>query len=88
MTVCWLLVNTLFGSGHASDLAKNADPAELARYVMTVLQGMAVQGADGASPDQLSRVAQVALRAWLNLSGRLHSISGLPSNSDLFLPTS
>jgi len=46
------------------NLPKNADPAELARYVMTVLQGMAVQGADGASPDQLRRVAQVALRAW------------------------
>ena len=46
------------------DLAKNADAAELARYVMTVLQGMAVQGADGATPDQLRRVAQVALRAW------------------------
>jgi len=46
------------------DLPKNADPGELARYVMTVLQGMAVQGADGASPDQLRRVAQVALRAW------------------------
>ena len=46
------------------DLPKNADPSELARYVMTVLQGMAVQGADGASPDQLRRVAQVALRAW------------------------
>ena len=46
------------------DLPQNADPAELARYVMTVLQGMAVQGADGASPDQLRRVAQLALRAW------------------------
>ena len=46
------------------DLPKNADPAELARYVMTVLQGMAVQGADGASRDQLRRVAQMALRAW------------------------
>ena len=46
------------------DLPQDADPAELARYVMTVLQGMAVQGADGASPDQLRRVAQVALRAW------------------------
>jgi AcrR family transcriptional regulator len=45
------------------DLPKNADPAELARYVMTVLQGMAVQGADGASPDQLRRVAQMAQRA-------------------------
>jgi AcrR family transcriptional regulator len=46
------------------DLPQSADPADLARYVMTVLQGMAVQGADGASPDQLRRVAQVALRAW------------------------
>jgi len=46
------------------DLPQDADPAELARYVMTVLQGMAVQGADGATPDQLRRVAQVALRAW------------------------
>src|SRR4029077_5373371 len=44
------------------DLPKNSDPAELARYVMTVLQGMAVQGANGAGRDQLRRVAQVALR--------------------------
>lgn len=46
------------------DLPRNADPAELARYVMTVLQGMAIQGADGAGCDQLRRVAQIALRAW------------------------
>jgi len=46
------------------DLPKNSDPAELAGCVMTVLRGMAVQGADGASPDQLRRVAQLALRAW------------------------
>src|SRR6267154_6861273 len=32
------------------DLPKNADPAELARYVMTVLQGMTVQGADARVP--------------------------------------
>jgi AcrR family transcriptional regulator len=46
------------------DLPKNADPAELARYVMTVARGMAVQSAGGASRDQLHRVAQIALRAW------------------------
>ena len=46
------------------DLPKNADPAELAHYVMTVVRGMAVQSADGANPDQLRRVAQIALRAW------------------------
>jgi AcrR family transcriptional regulator len=46
------------------DLPRSADPAELARYAMTVLQGMAVQGADGTGRDQLRRVAQMALRAW------------------------
>ena len=46
------------------DLPQSADPADLARYVMTVLQGMAVQGADGAGRDQLSHIAQMALRAW------------------------
>jgi AcrR family transcriptional regulator len=46
------------------DLPKNADPAELAHYVMTVVRGMAVQSAGGASSDQLRRVAQIALRAW------------------------
>ncbi|HSS15924.1 MAG TPA: TetR/AcrR family transcriptional regulator, partial [Candidatus Dormibacteraeota bacterium] len=46
------------------DLPKNSDPAELAHYVMTVVRGMAVQSAGGASPDQLRGVAQVALRAW------------------------
>jgi hypothetical protein len=29
------------------DLPPRADPGELARYVMTVLQGMAVRGTDG-----------------------------------------
>jgi AcrR family transcriptional regulator len=46
------------------DLPPNAYPAELSRYVMTVLQGMAVQGADGANQDQLRQVAEMALRAW------------------------
>ena len=46
------------------DLPRNADPTELARYVMTVLQGMAVQGANGATRAQLRRVAQTALRVW------------------------
>jgi AcrR family transcriptional regulator len=46
------------------DLPKNADPADLAHYVMTVVRGMAVQSAGGASSDDLRRVAQIALRAW------------------------
>src|SRR5258708_4208449 len=46
------------------DLPRNANPGELASYVMTVLQGMAVQGANGARRNQLRRIAQIALRAW------------------------
>src|SRR3989449_2830616 len=46
------------------DLPKNADPPELAHYVMTVVRGMAVQSAGGASRDQLRRVAQIAVGAW------------------------
>ena len=45
------------------DLSPQANPAELARYFMTVLQGMAVQGANGAKRDQLRQVARTALRA-------------------------
>src|SRR5580704_2904075 len=44
-----------------ADLPKNANPAELANYVLTVVRGMAVQAAGGASRKQLHRVAQVAL---------------------------
>lgn len=47
-----------------SDLPKNADPTELAHYVMTVVRGMAVQAAGGASRAQLHRVTKIALRAW------------------------
>ena len=46
------------------DLPPGADPADLARYVVTVLHGMAVQAAGEASRAQLVRVAETALRAW------------------------
>src|SRR5437660_8480969 len=46
------------------DLPRNADPADLAHYVMTVVRGMAVQSAGGASRNQLRRIAQIAFRVW------------------------
>ena len=46
------------------DLPATSDPALLARYVMTVGNGIAVQAAGGAGPEELHRVAEVALRAW------------------------
>ena len=46
------------------DLPKDADPATLARYVSTVLQGMSVQAAGGASRDDLLAVADMVLKSW------------------------
>jgi hypothetical protein len=46
------------------DLPAKADPADLARYVVTLIRGMAVQAASGSSREELRRVAQMALRAW------------------------
>jgi hypothetical protein len=46
------------------DLPRSARPADLARYVMTVMRGMAVQAAGGATRAELERVVDTALRAW------------------------
>jgi AcrR family transcriptional regulator len=44
------------------DIAANVNPAALARYIATVLYGMAVQAAGGASRDKLQRVVEMTLR--------------------------
>ena len=41
-----------------------ADPAVLARFITTVMQGMAIQASGGASRKELSDIADTALRAW------------------------
>lgn len=46
------------------DLPRDANPADLARYIATVMQGMAVQAAGGATRDELQRVVRIALRSW------------------------
>jgi len=46
------------------DLPEKADPALLARYVVTVAHGISVQAAGGASAAELHRVADVALKHW------------------------
>jgi hypothetical protein len=47
-----------------SDLLADTNAADLARYVATVIHGMAVQAATGASRAELRRVIQTAMRAW------------------------
>ncbi|MDF3058989.1 MAG: transcriptional regulator [Rariglobus sp.] len=46
------------------DLAADADPADLARYVFTVIEGLAAQARDGATREELRRLVAVAMRAW------------------------
>ncbi|MET9679739.1 TetR/AcrR family transcriptional regulator [Streptomyces coeruleorubidus] len=46
------------------DLPAGTDPGLLARYVMTVANGIAVQAAGGATRDDLQQVADMALRSW------------------------
>ncbi|MFJ9152159.1 TetR/AcrR family transcriptional regulator [Streptomyces sp. NPDC102270] len=47
-----------------ADLPPGADPELLARYIMTVANGIAVQAAGGATRSELQRVADAALRNW------------------------
>jgi hypothetical protein len=47
------------------DLPAGSSPADLARYVVTVMHGISVQGAGGgASKRDLKLVADLAMRAW------------------------
>lgn len=46
------------------DLPASVDACILARYVITVLWGLSVQAAGGASPTQLKEVAKMAMRCW------------------------
>ncbi|TDD35918.1 TetR/AcrR family transcriptional regulator [Nonomuraea terrae] len=46
------------------DLPRDADPVRLARYIMTVAFGIAVQAAGGLGHDELQEIADTALRSW------------------------
>lgn len=46
------------------DLPNETDCAALARYVATVLNGLAVQAASGATETELRHVTELAMRAW------------------------
>jgi AcrR family transcriptional regulator len=46
------------------DLPPASDPVNLARFLATVIQGMAVQAAGGAGPAELRGIARSALNAW------------------------
>jgi AcrR family transcriptional regulator len=47
-----------------ADLPANVDARQLARYLITVLWGLSVQAAGGATRAQLKEVANLAMRCW------------------------
>lgn len=59
-----LLRKRLERARNEGDLPATVDPAELARYFVTVMYGMAVQAANGASRKDLDQVASFALKTW------------------------
>jgi AcrR family transcriptional regulator len=46
------------------DLPANVNAAKLARYILTVLWGLSVQAAGGATRTKLKQVVQLAMRSW------------------------
>ncbi len=52
------------GAAAEGDLPTGTDAADLARYVMAVMHGMAVQSAGGASREELQGVIDLSMRAW------------------------
>jgi AcrR family transcriptional regulator len=50
----------------SGDLPSDSDPEELARYLMTIRWGMAIEVQSGASKRDLYRIAARAMRAWPN----------------------
>lgn len=59
-----LLTRRLTRARDEGDLAADASPADLARYLCVVGQGLAVQATAGTTPAQRRRVAELALAAW------------------------
>jgi AcrR family transcriptional regulator len=46
------------------DLPEGADPEALARYIVAVMRGMAVEAASGMRGRELHQIVDIAMRAW------------------------
>ncbi len=59
------LVRRRFEKAHAEgDIPAHLDPGQFARYVVTVIWGMSVQAAGGATRAQLEQIAEHAMKSW------------------------
>ncbi|MFF2911433.1 TetR/AcrR family transcriptional regulator [Paenibacillus sp. NPDC057934] len=48
------------------ELPENSNPAVLARFITTVLEGISIQAADGATREEIQEVIDLALQLWPN----------------------
>ena len=60
------------------DLPAGSDPSLLARYLSTVVYGIAVQAATGVPREDLRRIIDVALQSWPTQPGPSHGWRGGP----------
>jgi AcrR family transcriptional regulator len=58
------------------DLLHDANPATLALYIVTVMRGMAVEAASGASGAELHEMVDLVVKGWPAMSG--DAASGVP----------
>jgi hypothetical protein len=52
------------------DVPKNEDAAKLATYLATLLHGMAVEAASGATEQQLNGIVDIVMRSWPEVSAQ------------------
>jgi AcrR family transcriptional regulator len=62
-----------------NDLPPGADPRALARYLVAVMRGMAVEAASGAGAAELHEIVDVALTAWPALKKQRRRVENLSS---------
>jgi AcrR family transcriptional regulator len=55
-----------FERARAAGECAGCDPGDAASYVMTILEGITLRAAAGATRDELHKVAEVTLRSWVN----------------------
>ncbi|WP_344216705.1 TetR family transcriptional regulator C-terminal domain-containing protein, partial [Kribbella sancticallisti] len=62
------LLQRLHEASVDGELPHHVEPAALARFVITILQGLSIQARDGASLEQLNAVIHQTMRAWDHLT--------------------
>jgi AcrR family transcriptional regulator len=59
-----MLRERLVAAKESGEASAELDPEDFARYIMTVLEGMSVRAAGGATREELHKVADMVMRGW------------------------